>query len=290
MINEMHFKRIELLGRTAPMAEGPKGELPPDPRFAEPSGAERLKNPKAFSGNHCALEVLPPLGLTFDSIRESCLRTRLPALDLGASVSTVAAEGALRGISIHSTELPPIKNRDTFIDAIRARLVNFGKAYEDAANLPPGFQCDSIPNQIWDSLVREAVIKVSETLSECSAAKILAPNGERARDQSYSVVFSHHAIPKYCSTANFLQYELPELLRVAADRVHLFPFRSAGPGDELLHLPGSTTYRHIEEVANHAGFSFQTHRAQHIIVDPQMPAPDAGFDMTAVFIRNSHFK
>jgi hypothetical protein len=24
------------------------------------------------------------------------------------------------------------------------------------------------------------------------------------------------------------------------------------------------------------------------VVDPQMPTPEAGFDMTAVFIRNSH--
>lgn len=295
MIDGMHFERLRLLGHRdvaasqTNVAASPQVALP-DPRFTEPSGEERLKNPKAFSGNHCALEVLPPLGLTFESIRTSCLRSGLPALDVGASVSTVAAEGALRGISIHSTELPPISHRDRFREAIRTRLTRFGDAYEDAATLPPGFECESIPKEIWESCVNKAVSEVSETLIECSAATILGPNGERARDQSYSVVFSHHGVPKYCSTETFLHDELPELLRVAADRVHLFPFRSAGPSDESLHIQDSDTYRRIEEIAKRAGFSFQTHLAQHIIVDPEMPTPAPGFDTTAVFIRNSHFK
>ncbi len=293
MIDGMHFERLRLLGHPDLAASPTNAALSekatlPDRRFIEPSGEERLRNPKAFSGNHCALEVLPPLGLTFNSIRESCLRFGLPALDVGASVSTVAAEGFLRDISIHSTELPPIKHRERFLEGIRVGLTKFGEAYEDGANLPQGFQCASIPQQIWGSIVDDTVSKVRKTLIECSAAEILVPTGERAPDQSYSVVFSHHAVPKYCATEKFLRHELPELLRVAADRVHLFPFRSAGPVDELLHLSGSETYGRIQEIARQAGFSFQTHRAQHIIVDPHMPPPEAGFDMTAVFIRNSH--
>lgn len=287
MIDEIHLQRLRLLGYADATMECQKSSLP-DHRVTEPSGEDRLRNPKAFSGNHCALEVLPPLGLTFDSIRMSCLRCGLPALDLGASLSTVAAEAALRGISIHSTELPPIRNRDTFIEAIRARLIRFGEVYEDGMQFPKGFECEFIPKQIWESVVRDAVSRVSETLSECSAAKIFGPDGQRARDQSYSLIFSHHAVPKYCSTENFLQYELPELLRVAADRVHLFPFRSAGPGNELLHLAESETYRRIQDIAHEAGFSFETHRARFIMVDPQMSTPEAGFDMTAVFIRESY--
>jgi hypothetical protein len=89
---------------------------------------------------------------------------------------------------------------------------------------------------------------------------------------------------------------LPQLIglpnRVAKiaceNRVHLFPFRSAGPGDELLHLAESQTYRRIQDIAHEAGFRFETHRAQFIMVDPQMPEPQAGFDMKAVFIRDSH--
>ena len=197
----------------------------------------------------------------------------------------MAAEGALRGITIHSTELPPIADRDRFIGAIHSRLTKFGDAYEDAANLASGFECESISKELWASRVSDAISNVSQTLIECSAAKILGLSGERAPDQSYSIVFSHHGVPKYCATENFLQYELPELLRVAADRVHLFPFRSAGPGDEFLHLQGSEVYRRIQEIATEGGFSFQTHLAQHIMVDPNMPPPEAGFDTTAVFIR-----
>jgi len=290
MIDGMHFERLRLLGhpdlaaRQSNVAASPQVALP-DARFTEPSGEERLKSPKAFSGNHYALEVLPPLGLTFDSIRMSCVRTGLPALDVGASVSTVAAEGALRGISIHSTELPPISNRERFVEAIRARLTRFGDAYEDAANLGSGFTCEPIPREQWKFCVNDAVSKVSNTLSECSAAKILGPSGERAPDQSYSIVFSHHGVPKYCSTETFLRYELPELLRVAADRVHLFPFRSAGPGDEFLHVQDSESYRRIQEIAQKAGFSFQTHLAKHLMIDPKMPPPETGFDTTAVFTR-----
>jgi hypothetical protein len=255
MIDGMHFERLRLLGhpdlaaRQSNVAASPQVALP-DARFTEPSGEERLKSPKAFSGNHYALEVLPPLGLTF-----------------------------------HSTELPPISNRERFVEAIRARLTRFGDAYEDAANLGSGFTCEPIPREQWKFCVNDAVSKVSNTLSECSAAKILGPSGERAPDQSYSIVFSHHGVPKYCSTETFLRYELPELLRVAADRVHLFPFRSAGPGDEFLHVQDSESYRRIQEIAQKAGFSFQTHLAKHLMIDPKMPPPETGFDTTAVFTR-----
>jgi hypothetical protein len=83
----------------------------------------------------------------------------------------------------------------------------------------------------------------------------------------------------------FLQDELPELLRVAADRVHLFPFRSAGPGDELLHIQGSENYQRIKEIARAAGFTFETHGAQHLMIDRSMSQPGPGFDITAVFVR-----
>lgn len=288
MIPAIYYERLRHLGRVAD-SENRDGQLP-DKRFVEPSGPERLANPKAFSGNHCALEVLPPLGLTFESIRSSCLRFQLPALDVGASVSTVAAEAALRGITIHSTELPPIRNRERFIDSIRSRLVQLSDCYKDVSLFPPGFECDDVPDNIWELRVHDAVSRVSQTLIECSAARILGPNYTHAPNQSYSVVFSHHAVPKYCSTDSFLEHELPELLRVTAERLHLFPFRSAGPADELLHLPGSDTFQKVKELADAAGFSLETFRAQHLFVEPNTPRPEPGFDTTAVFVRRAYFR
>jgi len=286
MIPGMHLERLRQLGH---MTAAEKTTLP-DPRLVEPSGSERLANPKAFSGNHCALEALPPLGLTFDSIRSSCLKFGRPALDVGASVSTVAAEGALRGITIYSTELPPIQNPDRFLDSIRSRLTRLGECYEDSSIFPPGFGCESIPKQIWQVCVEDVVPRVSKTLRECSAASILGPNYTRAPDQAYSVVFSHHGVPKYCATESFLQKELPELLRVTADRLHLFPFRSAGPEDEFLHVPNSPAYRRVAQIAQDAGFSFETIRAQHLIVEPNAPQPGPGFDTAAVFVRQNYFR
>ncbi len=288
MIPALHHQRLRHLGQVA--SNDNAGTSFSDPRFTEPPGRERLANPKAFSGNHCALEALPPLGLTFESIRASCIRRGLPALDVGASVSTVAAEGALRGITIHSTELPPIKHRDRFIEAIRTRLAHLGEYYRDSSIFPPGFECDSLPERIWDSCVHDVILKVSETLTECSAARIVGLNYTRALDQSYSVVFSHHAVPKYCSTDSFLHHELPELLRVTAERLHLYPFRSAGPENEYLHLHGSETYQRIAQIADQAGFSFQTSHAEHLFVDPHAPLPEPGFDTTAVFVRRAYFK
>lgn len=286
MIPSMHLERLRELGH---MTAAEKTTLP-DRRLAEPSGSERLANPKAFSGNHCALEALPPLGLNFDLIRSSCLKSGRPALDVGASVSTVAAEGALRGITIYSTELPPIKNPDRFLDSIRSRLTRLGACYEDSSIFPSGFECESIPQQIWHACVEDAVSRVSKTLRECSAASILGPNYTRASDQAYSVVFSHHGVPKYCATESFLEQELPELLRVTADRLHLFPFRSAGPTNELLHEPRSQEYQRITQIAQDAGFSFEAIRGEHLIVEPNEPPPEPGFDTTAIFVRRNCFR
>jgi hypothetical protein len=279
----MYAERLLQLGHLS-RTENSAPSLP-DGRLVEPGGHERLANPKAFSGNHCALEVLPPLGLTFDSIKASCQRFGLPALDVGASVSTVAAEGALRNVEIHSTELPPIRNRDRFIDSIRARLLAFGPAYAEGTELPLGFTSERFPPEVWESCIDEAIARVNGTLIECAASQILGPDYRRAPDRSYAVVFSHHGVPKYCATEIFLQDELPELLRVAADRVHLFPFRSAGPGDELLHIQGSENYQRIKEIARAAGFTFETHGAQHLMIDRSMSQPGPGFDITAVFVR-----
>jgi len=283
MINEMHFQRLRDLGHF----EGAKRRDPrlSGPRLGEPSGKERLENPKAYSGNHFAMEVLPPLGLTFDSLRTSCLQFKRPALDVGASVSTVAAEGALRGIEIHSTELPPIRNRERFIESIRNRLLQLGEVYQASRIFPKGFECEAVSSEVWESRVHAAISRVNETLVECAAGQILGLDYKRAPDQSYSTVFSHHGVPKYCSTESFFERELPELLRVAADRVHLFPLRSAGPDDEILHREHSQNYRRMSEIANAAGFSFQTHRATHLVVDPEMPPPQPGFETTAIFIR-----
>jgi hypothetical protein len=55
-----------------------------------------------------------------------------------------------------------------------------------------------------------------------------------------------------------------------------------------LHLEKSATYRRIQDIAYENGFSFETCRAQLLIVDWQMAAPEPGFDTTAVFIRDSH--
>jgi hypothetical protein len=117
---------------------------------------------------------------------------------------------------------------------------------------------------------------------ECCASEITLPNGKRADDRYFSTVLSHHAVPKFSNREEFLTQELPELLRVTDDRLHLFPLITAGPGDGLIHIPGSAGRRQVEEVAREAGFSLEV-KVSPTCVGCQK---DPGFDMLGIFVRH----
>ena len=240
-----------------------------------------------------SFEVLPSLGLSFKDLRQAQRVAGCPALDLGASHSTLALEGELRGISIHSTDLSADKYRIKMLESLERRInllknIYVGDPSAAAAHtqqFPPGFECAPISAFEWSSTITNAISRVNQTLSQCDASTITLADGTPAPDRMFSIVMSSHAVPKYSIDKTFLQTELRELLRVTDGRLVLFPFISAGPDHELLHLPNSPSRKMVESIARELGFSFETKVYPHLI-EPEGGVPTApGYDITAVFSR-----
>lgn len=223
----------------------------------EPSADLRRARPEIFMGNTFAEEVLTALDLSFHKIDQSYRTSFKPALDVGASCSTVAIEGTLRGIQIHATDLRYNKTRVGTLFNIQNRALLLGKYYQEGHKLPPGFSCHPIPETAWEECVKQGIKLVDSRMVECKASDILLPNGGKAPDRYFSTVFSHHAVPKYSARDVFLNTELKELLRVTDERLVIFPLVTAGPGDPLIHIPGSEGHNRLRMVAQEAGFSLE---------------------------------
>ena len=147
----------------------------------------------------------------------------IAALDVGASFSTVALQATFHSIPIYSTDLRCDTNRHVFLSNILRGIEPFKERYSASGRLPEGFACYPIEPHEWQACLQHGIKQVSERMVQCAADRILTPSGSRAPDRSFSVVFSHHAVPKYSNTESFLKAELPELLRVTDRELRLFP-------------------------------------------------------------------
>lgn len=286
MIPYLRDERLALLGHL-PKAETAGSSSTARPSSPEPSAAERLVRPARFMGNGSAFEVLPALGLNFATLEQRYLERRKPALDVGASFSTVALQATFHSIPVHSTDLRCDTNRHIFLSNILRGIEPFKERYSASGRLPEGFVCYPIEPHEWQACLQHGIKQVSERMVQCAADRILTPSGSRAPDRSFSVVFSHHAVPKYSNTESFLKAELPELLRVTDRELRLFPLISAGPGDELLHVRLSENRQRLERVASECGFDLE------ISVSPSAEGKlhrgevEPGFDMLGVFRRRT---
>lgn len=284
MIDHMRQERLALLGQP-PHAESKEVSKSASASLSEPTAAERRDQPARFMGKGSAFEVLPALALDFDTLGQRYLESRKPALDVGASFSTVALQATFHSIPIHSTDLRCDNNRHIFLANIRRGMEPFKEIYTDLNRLPAGFRCYPVAPREWEDCLNFGIKQVNERMVQCGAERILMPSGAPAPDRCFSVVFSHHAVPKYSTTELFLRAELPEMLRVTDRELRLFPLLSAGPGDEMLHLPLSVNRQCLEHVANSCGFDLE------ISISPMMQGGattgtvEPGFDMLGVFRR-----
>lgn len=289
MIPHLHEHRNQLLGgrpadqRYAQDSSLTLPALPPGEQTSkEPSAKERRTSPESFFGDTVAEVALPALDLNFKQLEQLHIRTYKPILDVGASYSTVAIEGTFRHVPIHGTDLKYNTTRFGLLKGMESRVSKLARYYREAAARSAGFECYSIPETAWEDCVQQGLKLVDSRMVECRASKILLPDGKEAPNRSFSTVLSHHAVPKYSLREEFLTKELPELLRVTDDRLHLFPLLTAGPGDCLIHIPGSEGRRELERVAREAGFSLE------VKVSPTClggPPKEPGFDMLGIFVR-----
>ena len=285
MISHLHHERQQMLQQQT-SSKATAGLVMPKARdFGEPSSEERRKDPSRFLGNNPTKEVLPALGLSFKSLRESHSAREKPILGVGESYSTVAAEAALLNIPVYSTDLSYDRNRDGYLSNIMRGLERLKDHYTNRHRMPHGFADDVIAPGDWSNRVEYVRGLLNDRMSQCSASKILLPDGTRAPTQFFDTVYSHHGVPKYSTRETFLLIELPELLRVTHRRLILAPFVSAGPGDELLHVPNSENRNRVELISNACGFSLEIRTSQTLAAEVRRGLLAPGFDQVGIFFR-----
>lgn len=243
-------QRMELLGCSHLLQEGH------DATARSASLNAPLVDPRYAFGINTAATVLPALGLSFDGLQEIAYRLRKPILDVGASFSTVACEAHWRGIPVFSTDLGCNKNRPAFLAQVEKNLRSLQELYVSGSHLP-GNLCQPIPADRWDSRIHDAITSLNQQLSECPASDIRLPNGWHADNKHFSVVYSHHAIPQYCSPNSFLRSELPELLRVTAHTLLLHPFQIGDAALNPANEGDAAFLQTTRERASEAGFELQ---------------------------------
>jgi hypothetical protein len=242
-------QRIELLGcshllqgeRGSSIRNTPDDTPAIDPRFA--------------FGINSSATVLPALGITFDELRDVARRLEKPILDVGASYSTVACEAHWRGIPVFSTDLGCDRNRLKFLTQVQNNLTKLQELYASGEH-SHGNYLAPIPADRWEAKVVDAISTLAQQLSECPASDIRLPGGWQANDRHFSVVYSHHAVPQYCTPDSFLGRDLPELLRVAAHTLLLHPFQLGNTPLNPANEGDAIFIKTVREKATAAGFEF----------------------------------
>jgi hypothetical protein len=206
-------------------------------------------DPSFAFGTASAAEVLTSFGLTFTSLKKSITQYERPALDVGTSYSTLICEAHFRGIPIFGTDLAYARKSATFFPTVAQNLERLKDSYTkgEAAMFAP---------ENWDYYASAAIFAMQQQLSGCSASEITMPDCSRAKDQHFSTVLSHNAVPTYSTAKEFCEKQLPELLRVAAHQVLLHPFSFADY--KVAPVPsGDPLANHIASIGAQHGFSFQ---------------------------------
>ena len=285
MIPHLEHERQQRLSPSKQSQATTDVALPKVCDFGEPCSEERRKAPWRFLGNNTAQEVLPALGLSFKSLRNSHLALEKPILGVGESYSTVAAEAALLDLPVYATDLTYERNREGYLSSIMRGLDRLQTTYTTPSLMPDGFSFDVIPQEDWSNRMEYVRGILNSRMSQCSASNILLPDGTRAPPQFFDTVYSHHGVPKYSTRETFLLAELPELLRVTHRRLVLAPFVSAGPGDELLHIPNSQNRNRVELLSRACGFSVEIRTSPPLAAHVEQGLLPPGFDQVAIFTR-----
>ena len=285
MISHLYHERQQTLPQSSPSKPATDISLPKAPDLGEPCSEERREAPWRFLGNTTAQEALPALGLSFKSLRQSYYVREKPILGVGESYSTVAAEAALLNLPVYATDLSYDTKREAYLSGIIQGLEKLKNRYTTRHLMPQGFSDDVIAPDEWSNRLAYIRGLLNDRMSQCRASMILLPDGTPAPNQSFDTVYSHHGVPKYSTRETFLLLELPELLRVTHRRLILAPFVSAGPGDELLHVPNSENRNRVELISNACGFSLEIRTSQTLAAEVRRGLLGPGFDQVGIFFR-----
>ena len=221
-----------------------------------------VPTPVHAMGTSSAKQVLSAVGTNFDQLRSRMEKRGKPVLDVGASLSTLSAEGIPNGVHIIATDLYFEKNAERILPQIESRLHSKRNIFtngEYSISIDEDVNSDTrmeITSGNWDSTVAVIMHLVQQNFSECAAHEITLPRDSntsekiQASDRHFSTVIAHHSVPQYCIEDDFTALVLPELLRVTDDTLLIYPLQY---GDTALTF-NSPEVSAIVDIAGQSGF------------------------------------
>lgn len=288
MIHHLRHERELLLGRPPGPEASTSAEKRPAPVLGdrgEPSAEQRLRNPFGYPGYTAAETILSNMGISFTELKNDHDRFGKPVLDVGASASPLAFEGAYRDIRVFMTDATYDLANPRFFETLRWNIEKLKDSYTTPRSFGSGFEVAALKPEHWDTYVELAIQQISVDRSRCFASEICNQQGVRMPDRSFSTTLAHISIPKYSRKEVFLHQELPELLRVTEHRVVISPLVTAGPGQELIHLAGSKEREVLDKVVYDHGFTMELRQSPTYTSKVANAEAPPGFDIVGVFVR-----
>lgn len=197
--------------------------LEQNPDWRGPEEQEEKESSK-WAGYDSGFEVLPHLSLDWKKLKEVAESSGKPIADLGASYSSLAAEGVLRGIEIIPVDSAyDKKTREYYPIAVYEHLANtkrYHRAYEEA-----GYGYGAWQEERWCSKARISGEDLGRAI-KVAQGKLVTATADKLpfKDRALSMAIAHDSVPKYSPNLDtFLQKQLPEILRVTDKIVLIYP-------------------------------------------------------------------
>lgn len=245
----------------------PSREPPPAADLSEEALRRRPDFPAlSYWGMDHSLDVLAHVRLTWDDLNAAAEEFGKPIADLGASFSSLALEGRLRGVPVTALDISFDLNRRQYEHGVLVGLRPLIEYYREPGRFPPGF---APRNPIDQDALQEHALRAQArgVLNEgvlCDFCSIPLP------DRHFALSLAHDSVPKHAPDLEvFLERQLPEILRVTDGEARLYPmslFKTLNPGTLHEHLAEIVRLeQRIDEVAavaSSCGFSFELQRGQ----------------------------
>lgn len=254
----------------------------------------RSRRVLAWNGSLSSLQILPHVLLSWADLAQSQTRTGKPIGDICAGWSPFAVEAAWRDLVVIPCDARYRPSRPDIEGEVRTALLEL----KADTRLPADFFPNGVnPDKSWGPIQR-ASVEVQNRKLGCFCDRLQDQSGRTLADRFFSTVVCHNGVPKFSSPQRFIKAQLPELLRVTDDALHIYPlctFRppwwSDGPLVEAVSIDcRPRLLRRIRATAQEHGFTFELRRPgvpTYWPPDHSDPLECSGRSLTAVFVRKS---
>ncbi len=185
-------------------------------------GTQEKEKPEEWKGYDSSFEIFPHLDIDWKELRRLAGESGKPIVDLGASRSSLATEGVLRGIDI----IPVDRAYTEKVKEAYAKVVHDGiernrrfyRAYSEEMG-------DRPIQQRW-GVGKALSWREVEDAGKIAGAKAVTAEIKQLpfEDRGVAMAIAHDSVPKHSKDLDtFLADELPEILRVSDKVARLYP-------------------------------------------------------------------